>query len=73
MKNIVTAGEDYIKNMDIMDIGFIKVCMFSAGLFSGICIPKKKKTKVGFIAFFVYLVTLIVLMSKFLRLYKEQE
>lgn len=73
MKNIVTTGEDYIKNMDIMDMGVIKACLFSIGLFSGICVPKKHKAKVGLWALCIYMITLITLMSKFLRLYREQE
>ena len=73
MKNIITAGEDYIKKMDMADVGLIKICLFSMGLFSGICVTKKNKKKIGFWAFLISIVTFIPLMSKFLRIYKEQE
>jgi len=73
MKNIITAGEDYIKKMDMADVGLLKTCLFSLGLFSGVCVTKKNKKKVGFWALLIFTLTYIPLMSKFLRIYKEQE
>ena len=32
MKNIITAGEEYIKKMDMADVGLLKICLFSMGL-----------------------------------------
>ena len=73
MKNMITAGEDYIKKMDMADVGLLKICMFSMGLFSGICVMKKDKKKIGFWAMIISIITIIPLMSKFLQIYKEQE
>ncbi|MBK5262668.1 MAG: permease of phosphate ABC transporter [Peptostreptococcaceae bacterium] len=73
MKNLITAGEDYIKKMDMADVGLLKICLFSMGLFSGICVTKENKKKVGFWAMVIYIITFIPLMSKFFRIYKEQE
>lgn len=73
MKNIITAGEDYIKKMDMADVGLLKICMFSMGLFSGICVTKNNKKKIGFWSLVISTLTIIPLMSKFLRIYKEQE
>lgn len=72
MKNIITAGETYIKKMDVVDMGLLKICLFSIGLFSGICVSKNNKFKVGFWAIIVYITTFIALMSKFLKIFKEQ-
>lgn len=73
MKNMITAGEEYIKKMDMADVGLLKICLFSMGLFSGICVTKKDKKKIGFWALVTFILTYIPLMSKFLRIYKEQE
>ena len=73
MKKMITAGEDFIKKMDMADVGFLKAGMFSMGLFSGICVTKKNKSKIGFWALLISIMTFIPLMSKFLRIYKEQE
>lgn len=73
MKNIITAGEDYIKKMDMADVGLLKICLFSAGIFTGVCVPKGKKAKWGFWALLTYSVTLIPLTSKFVRIWKEQK
>jgi len=73
MKNVITAGEEYIKKMDLADVGLLKICLFSMGLFSGICVTKKNKKKIGFWAMLISTMTIIPLMSKFLQIYKEQE
>lgn len=73
MKNMITAGENYIKKMDLADVGLLKICMFSMGLFSGIFVTKKNKSKIGFWSLLISILTIIPLMSKFLQIYKEQE
>lgn len=73
MKNIVTAGEAYIKKMNILDMGLLKICVFSLGLFSGVCVSRKNRKRVGFWALVVYILTYIPLMSKFFGLYNEKE
>lgn len=73
MKNIMTAGEDYIKKMELADVGLLKICLFSAGLFTGVCVPKGKKAKWGFWALLVYGITLVPLMSKFLTIWKQEK
>ncbi len=73
MKNMITVGEEYIKKMDMADVGLLKICLFSMGLFSGICVTKKNKSKIGFWSLLISILTFIPLMSKFLRIYDEQE
>jgi len=73
MKNMITAGEEYIKKMDMADVGLLKICLFSMGLVSGICVSKKNKKKIGFWAMLISMITFIPLMSKFSQIYKEQE
>jgi len=55
------------------DVGLLKICLFSMGLFSGICVTKKNKKKIGFWAILISTMTCVPLMSKFFRIYKEQE
>ena len=73
MKKMITAGEAYIKKMDMADVGLLKICLFSMGLLSGICVKKNDKKRIGFWALLIAIATYIPLMSKFFQIYKEQE
>lgn len=73
MRNIVTASEDFIKKMDLIDMGFFKICLYSLGLFSGVCVTRKNSKKVGFWALVVYIITFVPLMSKFVQICKDQD
>ena len=73
MKNMMNVGEEYIKKMDVVDVGLLKISLFSMGLLSGICVRKRDKKIVRFWATIISIGTLYPLLCKFLRIYKEQE
>lgn len=73
MRNIIKVGEEYGKQMTVVDFGLLKICLFSLGLFSGTCISQNKKKKVGAMSLFIYLITFIPIMTKFLTFIKENK
>lgn len=65
MNNVIKNTDKYIKNLSVCDLGLIKICLLSLGLLFGMSIPKKAKKNVRKVSLFTFLITYIVVMSKF--------
>ena len=71
MKNILKAGEEYGRQMKLVDFGLLKICLFSLGLFTGSCITHKERKKTGALALLIYLITMVPLATNFFNYLKE--
>jgi len=68
MKRLFQYADTYVKEMDIWDVSFLKICLFSIGLIMGICVPNNKKKSMGIMAGLVFILTYIPLMEKFFKI-----
>lgn len=66
MKELMERVNTYIKGMDTTDVSVLKFCLIALGILIGLAVPKKSAKAVGLIAFFVFVVTYIPLMTDFL-------
>lgn len=67
---LMDAGSKYVSQMKVSDVGILKVCVFSLGIFTGVSI-KKGRRKMGLLAFLTFLGTYGYLMNKFLKVLRE--
>ena len=73
MKCLFSYADKYLQRSSWKDLTLIKFCLFAMGIMAGIRIPEKNKRAAGWIAYFVFLVTYIPLMSKFLEIVAEKD
>jgi len=73
MKNIIKAGEEYGRQMSVADFAFLKICLFSLGVFAGTCVRPPNKKKAGALSLFIYVITFIPLMTDFFLFFKKDE
>lgn len=66
MKKLFGYADEYLRNSDWKDMAMLKFCLFSIGILAGMRIPEKCKKKVGAAALFVFVLTYIPLMKKFI-------
>lgn len=71
MKWFLELGNRYAKKSNWVDFAFVKFCLFSMGILTGIQIPSAHKKKTQLIAAVVFIVTYIPLMSKIFTIAKE--
>lgn len=72
MKKLFDYADKYIQKSSWRDVAVLKFCLFSMGILAGLQIPKKNKKEAEMIAAFVFTVTYIPLMTKFLRIVTEK-
>lgn len=68
MKKLFDYADKYIQKSSWKDIAMLKFCLFSMGTLAGMQISKKNKRSAGMIAAFVFTVTYIPLMTKYIRI-----
>lgn len=73
MEKLIRYAEQYIKESDWKSIGLLKLCLLSLGICVGLTVPSRKKPGIFLIAIFVFLVTLIPLLMKYLRIIRKDE
>lgn len=73
MKCLFSYADKYLEKSSWKDLALIKLCLFAMGIMAGIRIPEKNKRAVSWAAYFVFLVTYLPLMSKFLRIVTEKD
>ena len=54
-------------------MAMLKFCLFSMGILAGMQIPPKNKKKAGILAVFIFLITYIPLMKKFVEVVTETD
>lgn len=67
MKKLIAAGNLYLKKMDLTDVALLKLCLGSLGVLIGLGCAKRHKKGAGFLAGFLFILTYVPLMGKFLR------
>ena len=72
MKKLLDSANEYLRQSDWRDIAVLKFCLLSLGLMAGMQVPEKHKKRVGLLAFFVFLVTYVPLMKKFVGVVTEK-
>ncbi len=72
MKELLRYSNKYVEQMDVKDVGLLKVCLCSLGILVGLVIPKRYKTKVAKVAGIAYVCTYAPLITKFLKVVVEE-
>ena len=70
MKSLFSYADAYIRNCTWKDLALVKFCLCAMGVMIGLSVPKEKKKLPLLGAFFVFLVTYLPLMGKFVRVIK---
>ena len=75
INKLLDTADRYMKNSDWKDLALIKLCVCSAGVIAGSCIPSKSKKEVRAGAAVVFAATYAVLMTRFAKtaVAKEEE
>lgn len=72
MRKLFGYAEKYLQRSSWKDMALLKFCLFSMGILAGMQVPEKQKKKAGILAFFVFLITYIPLMKKFVGVITEK-
>lgn len=72
MKKLIEYANQYIKRMNVMDIGLLKICVFSLGIIAGITLPNKYKEKILITISFIFVSIYVLVMGKFLSVMKKE-
>ena len=67
MKNLIAAGNLYLKKMELTDVALLKLCVGAQGGLIGLGAAKKHRKGAGLLAGLVFCVTYVPLMGRFLR------
>ena len=73
VKKWLTAGEQYLKEMDLEDMAVLKLCLLSMGTLVGLGIPLRGKKATAMLAGLLCMGTYVPLMSKFVELLSRAE
>lgn len=67
MKKLIGYGSKYIKQMTVIDVGLLKICLCAMGIIIGLCTPQKHREKVAVIASFMFAMTYVPVMGSFIH------
>lgn len=73
MNNLFESADRYLQESDWRDLTFIKFCLYSMGVLTGLFIPSRHRDKVAGFSAGVFAVTYVVLMSKFFKILFRKE
>jgi ABC-type anion transport system duplicated permease subunit len=71
--NLFDWGKGYIKNMSIMDMGMLKICLFSIGVIVGILLPANVTSMALNIVIVIFAITIILILYKMLKFAKNSK
>lgn len=66
MKKFFSYADEYVKQSSWKDFALVKFCLCAAGVLIGLALPPKARKRAAIVAAFVFVVTYIPLMLKFL-------
>ena len=72
MKRLFDYADRYLQESDWKTIAVLKFCLFSMGLLAGTYIPQKKKDCTRIIAYLVFIVTYVPLMTKLFKIITDK-
>ncbi len=68
MKKLLAGADEYLNRSTWRDIAVLKFCLLSLGLMIGMEVPEEKKERIRSAAAFLFVVTYIPLMVRYLRI-----
>lgn len=71
MKPLLDAADRYLERSSWRDIAVLKICLLALGLMIGMEIPERGRKGTRFAAAFLFVVTYIPLMTRFLSVLEE--
>ncbi|MFA5637907.1 MAG: hypothetical protein WCY49_03860 [Anaerovoracaceae bacterium] len=71
--NVCKKSTEYIKTMNLLDMGLLKNCMFFGGLLTGLFVKKEAKVKVAAVSGLLFTSTLLLVTAPFLKYMMEEE
>lgn len=67
MKKLIECAQRYIKQMTVLDMGVLKICLLAMGVLLGISVPKRVKDYIAIAASSIFTGSYVLCMTKFLR------
>ena len=67
MKNLIAAGNLYLKKMELTDMALLKLCVGALGVLIGLGAARKHKKGAGALAGLVFCLTYVPLLGRFFR------
>lgn len=67
MKKLIGYVQGYIKQMNMLDLGLLKLCLLAMGVLLGIAVPKKLRDYIAIAASSIFTGSYVLCMTKFLR------
>lgn len=64
MKEFINCVKEQVKEIELKDLAFIKICTLALGILLGMAAPKKLKKPIFIIIILVYIVTMIPILVK---------
>ena len=71
--NICKKANEYVKTMNLLDMGLLKNCMFFGGLLTGLFVKKEAKVKTAAVSGLIFTSTLLLVTAPFLKYMMEEE
>lgn len=73
MKNLFDSADQYLRESSWRDIAVLKFCLLSLGLLAGMQVPERHREKTAAAAAFLFIVTYIPAVTKYLRILIRKE
>ncbi|MBC5736738.1 MULTISPECIES: permease of phosphate ABC transporter [Oscillospiraceae] len=67
MKQLIAAGNLFLKKMDLTDMALVKLCTGSLGVLLGLRAARKHRKGAGFAAGVMFVLTLLPLLAKWIN------
>lgn len=64
MKQLIAAGNLFLKKMDLTDLALVKLCTGSLGVLLGLRAARKHRKGTGFVAGVMFLLTLLPILAR---------
>lgn len=64
VKKIVAVGMNYVREMEVEDVGALKMCALALGALIGIAVPARSKKPSALLAAVVFVTTGLFVMSR---------
>lgn len=65
---LIDMGREYIRSMSIIEMGLLKLCLFSLGVIAGLLLPKKIYIVSLISAAIVFVITIIPILIKLYKI-----
>jgi hypothetical protein len=65
---LIDMGREYIRSMSIIEMGLLKLCLFSLGVIAGLLLPKKIYIISLISAAIVFVITIIPILIKLYKI-----